>query len=532
MYDVSTENTLFVSKSGNDSTAQRGLSNKPFLTITAARDAAQEGDLIVVYPGTYNDSNLIRNNLTYFCYEGVTLTGSTPLRCSIPQPFNFAFTGYADIVTSGSCLLIQGIEYNGSNIFIQANKLECTSFGDAVRLRAEVTGRIEIRDEIIGGTLGLDFRLEAINVIVKAKNVRIINSYNSNCYTVSAVSLPVNAYVDITLDTLSELQGVNTNSPTMAISGSVGKMKINIRNPIIVNRLEGSMFHIDRADVDLTADIITSNIPIITTSHWSGGFNDITLNGKFITNGSNAIDLANRNGKLTINGYIKSSNYGIVNRATQANSNIILENAIIESEAESIFSTQVINVKVVKEFNYKTPPNSNVTLVKTFNTFPSLTSYEQHINNEDIHISTFKTINHYNIIGSGNIDLKYNDLSEKPIRAFNLEMGVSSYTEVITMGAKGRKTISFDGVIVGWRLVSDVITYTRIDLWKANNQIPTKLNTITGSAKPILNNTEFATSNDLSNWITTVNKNDVIVLEVEANNNAKYIHLELEIIKL
>jgi hypothetical protein len=52
-------NTLFVSKSGSDATGIRGRLDKPFLTIRGALNAASSGDLIMVYPGTYEETSPI-----------------------------------------------------------------------------------------------------------------------------------------------------------------------------------------------------------------------------------------------------------------------------------------------------------------------------------------------------------------------------------------------------------------------------------------------------------------------------------------
>jgi len=108
-----------------------------------------------------------------------------------------------------------------------------------------------------------------------------------------------------------------------------------------------------------------------------------------------------------------------------------------------------------------------------------------------------------------------------------LELGVSSPSAVITTGAKGRKYCSITGTIIGWRLVADVSATVTLDLWKAAGAIPTNANSITASAKPALSAAELAASTTLTGWTTAVTAGDVFILEVEANNNAKYLALEL-----
>jgi len=107
-----------------------------------------------------------------------------------------------------------------------------------------------------------------------------------------------------------------------------------------------------------------------------------------------------------------------------------------------------------------------------------------------------------------------------------LELGISS-SAVITTGAKGRKYCSISGIIIGWRLVSDLSATVTVDIWKANGAIPTNANSITASAKPALSAAELNASTTLTGWTTAVAAGDCFIMEVEANNNSKYLLLEL-----
>jgi hypothetical protein len=115
------------------------------------------------------------------------------------------------------------------------------------------------------------------------------------------------------------------------------------------------------------------------------------------------------------------------------------------------------------------------------------------------------------------------------LKKYRLELGVSS-TSPITTGEKGRKVVPYRGVIIGWKLIADQSTTTELDVWKANNSIPTVSDTIVGSAYPALTAAELATSTTLTGWTTTVNPDDVFVLNVNSNDNATYILLELDIL--
>jgi len=115
------------------------------------------------------------------------------------------------------------------------------------------------------------------------------------------------------------------------------------------------------------------------------------------------------------------------------------------------------------------------------------------------------------------------------VRTVAFELGVSS-TEAITTGAKGRKTIPYLGTIVGYKIVADASTSTVLDIWKTNAAIPTNSNSIVASAKPTLSSAELVYSTTLTGWTTAVAPGDIFILEVESNDNAKYIALELDIL--
>ena len=76
--------------------------------------------------------------------------------------------------------------------------------------------------------------------------------------------------------------------------------------------------------------------------------------------------------------------------------------------------------------------------------------------------------------------------------------------------------------------MSDVSTSCVIDIWKSTS-IPTNSDSITGSAKPTLSSQTFAFSSTLTGWTTTVNTNDIFVIEVESNDNSTYLNLMLTI---
>ena len=60
---IKVDNTVFVMKNGDDALGMRERFDLPFLTVTAALAAAVSGDCVVVYPGTYDENNLLKNEV-------------------------------------------------------------------------------------------------------------------------------------------------------------------------------------------------------------------------------------------------------------------------------------------------------------------------------------------------------------------------------------------------------------------------------------------------------------------------------------
>jgi hypothetical protein len=108
-----------------------------------------------------------------------------------------------------------------------------------------------------------------------------------------------------------------------------------------------------------------------------------------------------------------------------------------------------------------------------------------------------------------------------------LTFGVSSNTAIQTGAKNQTKLVSpFSGVINMWNLVSDIPCTATIDVWK-NTVSPTANDSITGSAKPFLSASDFASSQGLTGWTTGVSAGDILQIEVESNTVATYLSLQL-----
>lgn len=75
---ISLNNTLYVSKNGNDGTGTRNKITAPYLTIGAAKAAASSGDTIIVFPGAYTEAGITLTSGISYEFLGVgSLTASS-----------------------------------------------------------------------------------------------------------------------------------------------------------------------------------------------------------------------------------------------------------------------------------------------------------------------------------------------------------------------------------------------------------------------------------------------------------------------
>jgi len=90
--------SLFVSPSGDNSTAVVGDITKPFQTILSATASANIGDTIIVYPGTYLDEtgNIVKDGVNYYFYPGAFVSSSNSKIIDtgdLTYPINFRGNG-------------------------------------------------------------------------------------------------------------------------------------------------------------------------------------------------------------------------------------------------------------------------------------------------------------------------------------------------------------------------------------------------------------------------------------------------------
>lgn len=74
---VAVGNSLFVNKSGNDGTGTRNRMDLPFLTIGAAKSAASSGDTIFVFPGSYDEYDIMKNGVNLHFFNGASVDNTS-----------------------------------------------------------------------------------------------------------------------------------------------------------------------------------------------------------------------------------------------------------------------------------------------------------------------------------------------------------------------------------------------------------------------------------------------------------------------
>lgn len=108
-------NTIFVDPvNGNNTTGLRGRLDRPFATIQAAADVAQDGDTIHLVPAVYDESVILGAAL-----NGITFLGDDPESTRIAPAAGDALTWAP---TTAVVLTLQGIGFAGQNFAVNVQQ--------------------------------------------------------------------------------------------------------------------------------------------------------------------------------------------------------------------------------------------------------------------------------------------------------------------------------------------------------------------------------------------------------------------------
>ena len=113
--DFVVANTLLVATNGDDATGTRGDLSKPFASLAGAVAATHSGDLVLLAPGTYNETvtTTVPANVTVTIVASETLTTGNGAITSASVLWPYGVTGIS-VAVNGS-LLVNGGLFNADN---------------------------------------------------------------------------------------------------------------------------------------------------------------------------------------------------------------------------------------------------------------------------------------------------------------------------------------------------------------------------------------------------------------------------------
>ena len=285
------EKTLFVDPNGSDSTGTKGNLFKPFLTLEAAKNAAINGDLIYVFPGTYNvtttaTEGLAKDGISYYFSPNCIINKATSGDMFRANGFIYGFRvyGYGNFnktVTSGSI-------FSSNNILVYGS---ITSVGSLTSGAGYTTGPktttggsgtgFVVNVNSINGTGGITaLSITNAGSTYKVGDVITINGGTSPAtITITAILTEFNTDADISFEA-NDLY--STLSSSVFDIRSTARFNIKFNNLLSTN--SGAGFFIESSNVNVNM----YSISITNAMAFRGGTGSLT-------------GMASSN--LTVNGY-------------------------------------------------------------------------------------------------------------------------------------------------------------------------------------------------------------------------------------
>jgi len=181
--EVPTGNLLWVDPvNGNDSLAVAGRMTIPFKSLAQARDAAsamveatQQAVTIMVLPGTYDENDLLRDQVNWYFFPGAVVnntaagaifaTGSSDIVASI--------TGFGEFNTDAAEVV--SVSAGGADLFIQARRMSSPDSGCVSVSAGSGTLKLQVAEKIEG--LSSVEKSGASSCIVQADQLVASGSY-------------------------------------------------------------------------------------------------------------------------------------------------------------------------------------------------------------------------------------------------------------------------------------------------------------------------------------------------------------------
>lgn len=116
-------------------------------------------------------------------------------------------------------------------------------------------------------------------------------------------------------------------------------------------------------------------------------------------------------------------------------------------------------------------------------------------------------------------------------QAVSIEFIFRDYTNApMFAGIKGYAEVPMALTINSWKIMVNQAGFLIVDLWKVPfaGFPPIAANSITGSAPPSVLGTQSNSSSILTGWTTTLNKGDILALNVNSNFDCQQATLSLE----
>jgi hypothetical protein len=164
LFDLEIENTLFVSKNGNDATGERGNWNQPFATLFGATALAVAGDCVFVYAGTYDeaDNDWVKSDVRYFFNPSTLVIGLTACITDGGIAKNIIVEGYADF------------------------QIVNVGFGNSVLTTTNPASVVSLKcNDLIGVSNGIAI-IDALSFNIKVRNITVTDQYGvtirGNCF--------------------------------------------------------------------------------------------------------------------------------------------------------------------------------------------------------------------------------------------------------------------------------------------------------------------------------------------------------------
>jgi len=241
-YGTATGNGVWVSKTGNDGTGASGSIGTAFLTLTAAKAAANAGDTIFVLPGTYAEQDLLKDQVNWHFFNGAVVT-NTSASLAIWQDnagaITSTITGDGQFTGDGSYLGVV-MANAGSTVKIRGRIV-----GGNPTIQADA-GTLTVDDsEINSNGLNQSLLISGTGAVVNLNRCRIVSDVVDDNTIAIAFSAANN---DLTLrDCVVVSGGTNSVTASGAVNARIyGSLTANVTNHANVTWITGaSRFEVD-----------------------------------------------------------------------------------------------------------------------------------------------------------------------------------------------------------------------------------------------------------------------------------------------